>query len=202
MAGLVAAVALSWALARRLPEHRPIAFLLSALLTVDAASLVLDAVLLAPMRTEQPPTTATPGGLTAGGLVADAVWLAGPAAIVAASLVVFGGRRPWPALVGWAAFVVALLFRDSQRVLPAAQVAMVAVAGTMLVTWYLRKKKAVGSAHYALAMLVAIEATSLFAAWRVGPFEHWDLTQGLYLALLGGLVLLHGRFLWMPQPSS
>ena len=202
LVGLALAVALSWVLASRLPEHRPIARLLAALLAIDLANLAVQSTLVASLREAHPDGAPWTGWARVGGIAADAVWLLGPAAIAGGALVLFGGRRPWWAAAGWGGFVAALLVADRERVLWAAQVAMVAACAGLFAAWCGREKKAVTSSHYGMAMILAIEATSLFAAWRAGPFQHWDLTQGLYLALVGGLVLLTGGYLWTPQHSS
>lgn len=198
-----AAAALAWVVARRRLEHRPIAMLLSAGLAFNAALLALNVAVLAPMRERFGMAAPWTGCARAAGHLADALELAWPASVVATALVVFAGRKPWPAFLGWAALVAAMVATHPTaadgslgRVLTAAALFSAIVSAGLFVAWYRRPRKPTTSAHYALAMIVAIELASLVAAWRVGPFEHWDLSQVVYMVLFVALVALQGRLVW------
>ena len=208
---MAGAVVLAWILASRRPEHRPVALLLSIGLVVDAGRHVFDGAVLAPLRDSLGVATPWTGWARVAGFLADAVTLVWPAAILAAVLVVFAGRKPWPALAGWACVVAVLavahpIAGDGSQARALALAghahAIMASAGIVL-AWYRRTTEPAGSARLALALIVSAEAISLLGAWRVGPFERWPIAQILYLALFGVLVLAQARFLRSPpQPSS
>jgi hypothetical protein len=134
------------------------------------------------------------------------VW---PFAIVAAALVVFAGRKPWPALAGWALVLAVLAFVHPIAGSQATALAIVqalSIVGSAAIgyAWYRRTTTHATSAQFAMALIVTMELVSLLGAWRVGLFEQWPVSQVLYLGLFGALVLAQGRwFLWnSPQPCS
>jgi hypothetical protein len=205
---MAAAGSLAWVLAQRRPEHRPIALLLSALLATDAAQWAIEVGALAPLRARFGVEVQWTGWARVAVHVAEALWLIWPAAVVAASLMVFAGRKPWPALVGWTAFVAGIVIGyPSLRhgnlvpVLVAALVLSLVISVGLFVGWYRRPAPAT-SAHFSMTMILAIEMTSLFAAWRhVQVIEHWDLSQVLGLVLFGALIVFQGRCLWTTQST-
>jgi hypothetical protein len=207
---LAAAVALAWILASRRPEHRPVALLLSVALVSEAAERAWDASVIAPLRDSLGVAVPWTGWARAAGLLADAITLVWPAAVVAAVLVVFAGRRPWAALAGWACVLVVFAVvhpfagNGSQaRALAVVDVLATLVSLGIVLAWYRRTTRPASSAQFALTLIVAAEGISLLGAWRVGLFERWPVSQVLYLALFGILVLAQGRFLWSsPQLSS
>jgi hypothetical protein len=207
---MAVAAALAWSVTARRPEHRPLALLLSTALAGQLAQLAWDAGVLAPLRASLGVQSPWTGWARVAGLVADALWLIEPAALVAAALVVFAGRKPWPAVTGWACAVAALAILHAiaadgslARVLTAVQVFSVVVSALLGVVWYRRTTKPGSSEHYALGMIVTTELVSLLGAWRIGPFEHWQVSQVLYLSLFGMLIVSQGRYLWSsPQPST
>jgi hypothetical protein len=209
-ATLAVAAALAWIVTSRRPEHRPLALLLSVGLASELAQLAWNAEVLTPLRASLGVQMPWTGWARAAGLVADALYFVWPAALVAAALVVFAGRKPWAAVAGWACAVAALavlhpIAADGSlgRVLTAVQVFSVAVSALLGVAWYRRTTKPGSSAHYALGMIVTTELVSLLGAWRIGPFEHWPVSQVLYLSLFGMLIVSQGRYLWSsPQPST
>jgi hypothetical protein len=69
------------------------------------------------------------------------------------------------------------------------------------VAWLRGKAKPATSAQYTLTMIVIGEVVSLLGAWRIALFETWPISQGLYLLMLGTVMLVQWRFLWSP-PSS
>jgi hypothetical protein len=207
---LAGAVVLAWMLTARRPEHRPVAVLLTVGAVADGGLQVFDRAVLAPLRASRGVATPWTGWARAAGSLADALTLVWPAAIVATVLVVFAGRRPLAAFVGWACAVAVLIGAHPMagdgtqaRALAVANVLAVAISVALVVAWYRKTARPATSAQFALALIVSAELVSLLGAWRVGPFERWPVAQVLYLALFGVLVLAQGRFLWSsPQPSS
>ncbi len=208
-ATLAVAAALAWRVTSRRPEHRPLALLLSVMLADNLAVRAWNAAVLAPLRASLGVQVPWTGWARVAGLVTHALWLVEPAALLAAALVVFAGRKPWAAVASWASAVVMLGIMHPTaadgslaRALTALQVVAVLYAATLGV-WRWRKTRAATPAQLALGMIVTTELVSLLGAWRIGPFEHWPVSQALYLMLFAGLVLFQGRFLWSsPQPSA
>jgi len=209
-AAMLGAVVLAWVLASRRPEHRPVALLLSVGLAVDVGRHVYDEAVVAPLRDSLGVDVPWTGWARAVGFGADAITLMWPTAIVAAALVVFAGRRPWGAVVGWGGVLVVLAvahpIAGSQAVALALVQALSIVGSAALgYAWYRRTTTPATSAQLALAMIVTAELVSLLGAWRIGPFAAWPISQTLYLSMFVILVLVQGRFLWTPpqrQPST
>jgi hypothetical protein len=210
---LAAAGLLAWVLAERCPEHRPIALLLSALLASDAAQWGLEVGVIAPCRATLGVLVPWTGWARVAVHLAEAMWLVWPAGVVAASGVVFAGLKAWPALrpalFGWAAFVVGIAVGypsarsgNLARVLGAAVALSIIISLKHFAGWYRRGTPPVTSAHFSLAMILAINVTSLFATWRVGFLQHLDVAQTFYLVLLCAIILLQGRSLWTLQSTS
>jgi hypothetical protein len=209
VAVLVAAVAMAWTLASRRPEHRPVALLLSAGLVIEALRFVLDAAVLAPLRASLGVGVPWTGWARVAGVVEDALTLIGPAALVAAVLAVFTSRKPWMAAVGWAlAFAFFVLMHpiagdgSQARALLAVQALSSVLCAGIVAAWYGKASNRPQSEHLALALVVAAEVVSLLGAWTHGPFEHWPLSQMLYLTLFGVLVLVQGRQVWTSVQAS
>jgi hypothetical protein len=205
-AALGLACVLAWALASRQPAHRPIALLLSAGLLSDLARRALRVLVLAPARAEG----AVP--FTGGARVAAAgevfLFLSWPAAIAAAALFVYLGRRPWAVGAAWLLVSGVLVagyptFRGELlgRCYLGFELAAVACALFCVVRWYPSKGKT-SPAQASLALLVATETVSLVGAWRVGVFDNWQLTQALNTLVFAVLSFLQGGFLWQSRRSS
>jgi hypothetical protein len=208
---LAATTLLAWVVAERRPEHRPIALLLSAQLAAELALLALAVGVLAPLRAELGVSVPWTGWARVAGHLADALWLVGSALVVAAALVVFAGRKPWPAFAGWACAVAALVVvhpiaGDGSQgpMLSAAQGLATVVSAGLFVAWRRRATKPATPAQFCLTMIVANELISLLGAWWAGPFQRWSVTQFSAWLVLGVLVLLQGRSLWTTRlsPSS
>jgi len=200
----LAVIVLAWMLARRRPEHRVIAVLLSVGFAVDIVRPVFDG-LAAPA--DAAPSLQRLAWIA--GVLAHAVALLWPAALVGAALVVFAGKRPWAAVAGWAGALAMLVIvhparEDQARAFALVQLLATACAAGLVVAWYRKRAgRAMSSAHFALAMILSTELVSLLGAWRVGPFEHWPISQALYLLLFAMLIVSQWRYLWSsPQPSA
>jgi hypothetical protein len=208
---VLAATALAWTLARRRPEHRPVAVLLSVAIVADVAVHLYDVAVIAPLRAELGLGPWT-GWARAASVLYNAAQLAYPAILVATVLHVFKAARPWLAAIGWtfavAYFVVAHPVGgdgSQARALTIADAAAATVALAVVVRWYARARQPATSAQYAMALIASAELASLIGAWRVGPFAAWPVSQVLYVALYAALALVQGRYLWTSprlQPSS
>lgn len=197
------AMVLAWTLARRSAEHRPIAWLLSAGLGVDLARRALRTFYIVPVirPLRGHPLTGLPLAVSH---VNDALFLTWPAALAACALVVYLGRRPWPAAMAWLAVVAGLVaFHPYEstgmlgRALTGAQLAGVAVALGCAATWYLSTSRApTTTAQASLAVIIGSELATLVGSWRVGVFDNWHVSQILFLLLYVLLVVLQGGFLW------
>ena len=125
---------------------------------------------------------------------------------------VFAGRRPRAAVIGWviAVALFALIHPiagdgSEARAFTTAHVLSGVGCAALGMTWYRRTLRPATSAHFALAMIVTAEVISLLGAWRIGPYEGWLISQVLYLLMLVVVIVVQGRFLWsspQSQPSS
>jgi hypothetical protein len=206
---LVIVTAMAWALAVKRREHRPIAVLFSLGLGGELAIQAYDATVLEPLRAGLGVDVPWTGWARAAALLSHAIVLTWPAALVGAALVVFAGRRPWPAVVGWVLAVA--LFAVTHPIagdgtlaaaLTAAQAVSVAAAAAVCLTWLLWRTTPAMSAQYTLLMIVIAESISLLGAWRVDLFGAWPVSQVAYLVMFGSVALVQGRFLWTPQVSQ
>jgi hypothetical protein len=203
------AIALAWALAKRRPEHRPVAVLLSIGLAADLGARLLDVAVIAPLRAELGVAHQWTGWARAAGLLYNALGLVWPAALVAAVLVVFLRKRPWPALAAWALAVSALALlhpiaaNGSQaRALELAEVIAAMVSGGIVLHWFTSLQRPASSAQFALTIIVMAEVLSLLGAWTIGPFAGWPISQVLYLTMFVIVIAIQGRFLWYSPQSQ
>lgn len=208
--GLMAGAAvLAWVLTLRRPEHRPVAMLLTAGLVLDVGLGVLGQTVVAPIRASLGVAVPWTGWAEAVAVLYNAVALAWPFALLAASLAVFTRRSPWFAFAGWglAVALFAVLHPiagdgSQARFLTFGELFPALVSAVLVVFAYRSARRPASSAEFALAVIVAAEVVSLLGAWRVGLFQGWPVTQGLYMVVYATLVIAQGRFLWTPQPSS
>ena len=199
----LAVIVLAWMLARKRPEHRAVAVLLSVGFAADIVHPALDAMAAPPQANPVNQWLSWIAGVLGTGLAL--LW---PAALVGAALVVFAGRKPWAAIAGWACALALLVLLHPargvhERAFSLVQALAVACAAGIGVSWYRRKGDgSMTSAHFALAMILSTELVGLLGAWRLGPFEHWPISQVLYLLLFAMLLVSQWRYLWRsPQPS-
>jgi hypothetical protein len=207
---LVIATALAWALARRKPEHRPIAYLWTVGLASEVALSALRPVLVQ-VRATLGDATWT-GWPRVAAHIDQALFMAWPAALAATALVVFLGRKPWPVMACYAIIVAAVVAlhpkaRDGSlpRVYAAVQMTGLLVAVGSAAMWYLRSRQTRGRATTAQAVLMfilAVEVPSIAGAWRIGIFANWHLSQIAYLIMVVLQILLQGVFLWRSSRSS
>lgn len=205
-ASIVAAV-LAWLVAKRRPEHRPVALLISLSLFADVVRRALELYVIVPARTASlgAPLTGWP---RAAGHLDAALFVAWPASLAAVALLVFSRRRPWPVLAAWVLLVVVLVagypaIRGDvlRRAYLGAQLAALAVAVGAGVTWAWRRE-AFGLTRGAVALIVGVELLLLFGAWRGNVFTTWDIVQGSYTTLYAGIAVLQGVSLWASSKGS
>jgi hypothetical protein len=206
------ATSLAWALARRKPEYRPIAYLLTAGLASDVAQRALRPLLLHWAATLGDATWTGWPRVTAHAY--QALFMVWPAALAATALVVFLERKPWPVIACYGAVVAGVVVlhpkaRDGSlpRVYAAVQMACLLVAVGSAAMWYLSSRRTRGrasTAQAALMFILSVEVPSLAGAWRIGIFANWHLAQIAALIMFIVLITLQGVFLWksLPSPGS
>jgi hypothetical protein len=195
------ALMLAWALTRRRDDYRPIAWLLSVGFGADTLYQLMSMV---DYGTDI-------FGAWGASVAANVLALAWPTALVAAALRVYLCRGPVPALAGAGVALVGLAFGPPQvsargvpLILTAVQVLAATGAASLASTWYRnawRERQEPTPAHFILTMVVLTEVVSLLGAWRIGPREHWGVSQVLYLTMLGLVSVVEGGYLCSPKSS-
>jgi hypothetical protein len=200
----LAAVLAVW-LAHRRAEHRPIAVFLVAMVAIDLARFALARAI---------DFAAAPRphvGLVRLAFHLDELgFLAWPAGLVGLVLVVFAGRRAWPALVAWLltwAGLVALYPSDLvrgpglARVYLAALLVSLAIYVAALTEWGARRARPT-SAHAVLLVLGAVELARL-APFYGSIFERWATYAGpTNVVLYAVIAAVEGGYLWESSQSS
>jgi hypothetical protein len=199
-------VLLVWSVARRRPEHRPVAGALTVGFTADLARKALVVYVIHPAR-------AASGGAPLAGLarvacdVDNALFLAYPAALIALSVSVFMRRRLWPIAVAYVLAVagLAVTYPASRgealaRVYMAAELAVVVTTIGALVTWFWRREPP-SLTHGVTAMLGMCEIATLIP-YRLHLFSSWTIAQASYMTLYVILIALYGSDLWGSGSSS
>jgi hypothetical protein len=133
-------------------------------------------------------------------ILSQSLFLAWPAALVGAALVVFLHRSAWPAVAAYGASIAAIVVLHPiagngslAQALTAAQLAAVLASLGCGLTWYWRPTKApTSTAQAALALIVGVELTTLAFAWRAGIFANWHLSQAIYVVMYGQLFQVAG----------
>jgi hypothetical protein len=189
------ASALAWVLASRRPEYRPIAMLFTLGLTAQAVELALAVAL-------------GPGTRGTAALVArvafDAATMAWPCALVGATLVVFAGGSPKPALFGWFAAVAVFAVAHPSpagggqaRALATVEAVSAGIAAVIVAWWFRARKTPPNTAQRALQIIVATEVLAF-----AGTMKGWPISSALYLAMLVLVIAAQGRWLWQTQPRE
>jgi hypothetical protein len=200
------ATALAWLVARRLPEHRPIAMLLTLGLASDVVRRQLRIAIIAPGYARAAGAALT-GGARVAFHVSEALYFAWLAALIAASLRLFIlPRRPlWPVAATWSATVVALVLTYPttrgallQRVYLGGQGVTVALSWGFVLAWFRSRERApVTFAQSCLVLLLMTELMQLFIGpWIEDAYTTWPVAQLFYTTIFGFLVLLQGGVLW------
>jgi hypothetical protein len=203
------ATALAWALAQRKAEHRPIAYLLTAGLGADVARRILRTLYLGAEIKRLGPDVPWTGWPRVAATTSHALFLAWPASLASAALVVFLRRHAWPPFAVYVAAVAAIVVfhpiagnGSLGRAFTAAQLASVAVSIGCGLTWYLGPSKPpTSTAQTALSLIVGVELTTIAFAWRRGIFTDWHLTQAVYVVLYAVLIIMQGGLVWQSNRS-
>jgi hypothetical protein len=198
VASCATAAVLAWLIATRHPEHRATAALLSTLLGLQMAVLALDSALLGPLRAELGVHAPWTGWAWAASLLTNALELAWPAAILGTAIVVFARKKPWPAVVAWAAAVVAyaalhpIAGDNSQPHFRATADMLGALSAALLgISWYRRRADAARPAHHVLGMIIVMELLALPETPRVGALQNWPAPPIVYVVVLAVIALMH-----------
>ena len=200
---------LAWMLARYRAEHRPVAVLLTVGLGADVAQRILRTFYLNAAIEQFGTDVPWIGTARLAANLSQALFLAWPAALVGAAIVVFLRRSAWPAGAAYAAAVAGIVVvhpiagdGSLARALTAAQLAAVLAAIGCGLTWYLRPSDELTStAQAALALIVGVEFITLGFAWRTGIFASWHLSQAIYVVLYAVLTILQGGGVWQSSRS-
>jgi hypothetical protein len=196
---LVAAIALAWVLTSKFREHRPIAVLLSILLGIAVAKYALDVTVLAPLRATLGLAPWT-GWAWAAALLSHSIGLVWSAAIAGTALVLFMGKKPWLAAVGWAAAVIAYAAihplaptGGQARFHIIVNVAGVVSAAVIAMAWYRGKpSERASSAQLTLTAIIMADLLTVPGALHVGAFKDWPTPQTVYLATFALLGVVQG----------
>jgi hypothetical protein len=202
----VTATVLAWVVARREPEHRSAAYLLTVGLVVDLARRFLTSVIIRPAAAHFGGAPFT-GWARVAAHIDVALFLAWPASLTAFAVWIFLRRRPFGVAVAWALAVSAIsvaypVTRGAvlgNCYLGAHLAALILALGCFL-SWLPRGESLVLRQRMAL-YIIATEGVALVGPWREGPFAHWHLAQVIYATLYAMLILLQGGSLWV-RPSS
>lgn len=207
LALLAAVVAVSWWVAARRTEHRPVALFLSLSLASDLARWALTTLVLIPgaERSGGAPFT---GWYRAACDLDNALFLAGQAGLAALAMWVFLRRRPWAVAVAWALAVAALdvaypITRGEvlQRCYLAAELATLAFFAGCYVLWWGRREKPSFS-NVCTLLLGCGEVAILLGPYSRNIFTSWDIAQAMYTTLYVVLLVLQGGMIWNPPQQS
>jgi hypothetical protein len=104
----IGATSLAWPMARRRPEHRPVAWLLTFGLVSDLIRRGLQGLVLGPAYVALAGAPAT-GWVRVAAHVEQALFLAWPAGLAALTLWTYLRWRPWPVVLGYATTIAVLI---------------------------------------------------------------------------------------------
>lgn len=206
----LSATVLAWPVAKRRPDHYPLAALLTFGLVSDAFRQVLQWLVLAPAYAGLAGAPAS-GVLRLWVSVDKALFLAWPAGLAAVALWTYLQRRPWFValgyLVGMFGIVVfgypAIRGDLLRKAYLAFDLACLTVAVGAILHWLVFRKDAPRTSHWIVALMVGAEVVGVVAgAWRYGIFTHWTLAQIAYCMLYAVLTIINGAVLWNQPKSS
>lgn len=206
----VFATVLAWPVAKRRPDHTPIALLLTFGLVSDLVRRLLREYLFLPAYAALAGAPAT-GWLRCAFNVEQALFLAWPAGLAAVALWVYLKQRPWIVALGYVEWVLAIAglgypaIRGDllSKAYLAFELACLLVAVGAIVHWIAFRKDPPRVSHWIVALMVGTEVVGLIAgAWRFGIFTAWTLAQVSYCMLYAVLIAINGAVLWVwPNPS-
>jgi hypothetical protein len=200
---------LAWAVARKRPQHRSVAALLTFGLAADVVRQVLQWVVLVPAYAALAGAPAT-GWVRVAGHVEQALFLAYPAALAGTMLWIYIARRPWPVAIGYVITALALVAsypalrgEPLGKIYLGFQLACVAVMVGAFVHWVLFRKNPPTPSHFVVALMSVVEIANVTVGpWRVGLFDRWNLAQLGYCMLYAALILVQWGWSWIISNSS
>jgi hypothetical protein len=201
------ATALAWLVCRHRVEHRPIALLLTLGLTSDIVRRLLHVFILAPAHART-----DPGPLVAGARgayhVEQALFLAWPAALVAAVLTVFLKRRPWLIGIAWVVAIagLALTYPEMRsealrRAYLGVELATIAISLGAMIQWGWAREWPTLT-HGILMAFIGAEIAVVWGPWRSGPFFGWTAAQIMYAVTYFVVTILQGGVSWKHSRQS
>lgn len=198
-------VALAWRVGRARPEHRPIAWFITAGLIADLIHWALLVLVLAPARSA---LGAAPyeGWSRVAFHVQQGAVLAYPVGLAALALVVLLRRAPWSAFAVYGASLAGLVasypgLRGRELALAYQRIDLVVtivVIGAVVMWWWRREVPRI--TVVSTLVLGLMQAGKLLALRD--PFRHWDFAGVLYLVAYGALLVLHLEEVVWPRSSS
>jgi hypothetical protein len=195
------AAILAIGIARRRSDHWPPALFLGAMVSANAARWVLRSLVIFPAQALEPGAPLH-GLARAAGHIDQALFLAWPAGIVALTLAVFSGRRPWLVAIGWALAVAALVLTypsirgtATRPLYLAAELAAVLASIGLVLQWAWRRQPMTLPRLSAL-FVVGIDCGTLIGPYAGNPFATWELAQAMYSVLYVLLIAIQGGAIW------
>jgi hypothetical protein len=190
------AAALAWVVARRRPDHRPIAAVLTVGLVSDLARQALRVVVFLPAREHLNGTPFT-GWTRVAADVDNALFLAYPAAIIALVVVVLLRRPAWPVAFPWALAVAALAVAypatrgaTLSRCYLGAELGALSVTVGAAITWFWRREPP--SLTIGITLLLGASEAATLLPFHRGIFGAWKLARVSYVTLYVILIVLYG----------
>lgn len=198
------AVILGWIIARREPEHRAIALVLTFGLSSDLAQRALLVLALPPPALDSPPLA---GWIRFAGHLESALFVAWPFSIAALALWVFARRRPRIVVVVYLIVMSMLIVYYPVtrgvllgRVYLGVELASLSVALGALLPWIgrlSRSQEQLTVTSFCCGLLVTGHFAAVVAGpYRFGLFDAWSLAQLSYLAIYLSIVAVQGRRIW------
>jgi hypothetical protein len=178
--------------------------LLSVALGIGAIQYVLDITVLAPLRASLGLAPWT-GWAWGAALLSHSIRLIWPAAVVGTALALFTHRRPWVAMIAWAAGVVVYTMihplsptGGQARFHVIAEAIGAISAAAIAATWYRSKPtERATSAQLTFTAIVIAELAATPGALHMAPFESWATPQMIYLMTFGLIAVMHGYAIWV-----
>jgi hypothetical protein len=212
-AATAGAAALAWTIARRKPDHRPIAWLLTFYLLANLGRRALRELVIAPardaIRTQGLDPAAVPftGWERVAVDIDGALFIAWPAGVAALAIWVFTKRRPWGVLIAYAAvmaFMVATYPRgaDLQRLYLAVELAAMCASLGCLLVWF-RSRESLSLKALATGIIVSVELAMVTGGpYRGNIFLTWQRAQQILIVMFMALIAVHAASIWRSRHST
>ena len=200
------AVVLAWAAARRGPEHRPFAGLLTLGLVSDVILWALQRWVLPPPLLDNPPLT---GWIRFAGYIEAALYVAWPIGIAAVALNTMAKRSMRPAIFAYVIVVAGLIIGYPtirgdvlRKVLLGIELASMLVGIASILAWRRRRERSTTATLCTSILVAGHFGTVLSGPYRFGLFgEAWVLAQVAYLLIYAVVIVLQAGSLW-EHPST